>query len=92
VIAVPLPFAANIMGWLLSEIGRQPWTVQGELLTAASVSPGVSLTEVALSLAVFTLLYGALAAVEGWLIVGHVKKGPQAERPATAEAEPAFSY
>jgi cytochrome d ubiquinol oxidase subunit I len=92
VIAVPLPFAANIMGWLLSEIGRQPWTVQGELLTAASVSPGVSLIEVALSLAVFTLLYAALAAVEGWLIVRHVQKGPQAERPATAEAEPAFSY
>jgi cytochrome d ubiquinol oxidase subunit I len=92
VIAVPLPFAANIMGWLLSEIGRQPWTVQGELLTAASVSPGVSLTEVAISLTVFTLLYGVLSLVEGWLILRHVKKGPQADTPAPAEAEPAFSY
>jgi cytochrome bd ubiquinol oxidase subunit I len=94
VIAAPLPFAANIMGWLLSEIGRQPWTVQGELLTAASVSPGVSLTDVAISLTVFTLLYGSLAVIEGWLIVRHVKKGPQTETPAPAgtPAVPTFSY
>ena len=43
-----------IAGWLLSEMGRQPWAVPGELLTAAGVSPGVSLTEVAISLTIFT--------------------------------------
>ncbi|MEU9830716.1 cytochrome ubiquinol oxidase subunit I [Streptosporangium sp. NPDC048047] len=81
VLALPLPPLAMIAGWLLSEIGRQPWTVQGELLTAASVSPGVSLAEVAVSLAVFTVLYGALALAEAVLLVRHVKAGPEPAAP-----------
>ncbi|ACZ89372.1 cytochrome ubiquinol oxidase subunit I [Streptosporangium roseum] len=81
VLALPLPTIAMISGWLLSEIGRQPWTVQGELLTAASVSPGVSLTEVAISLAIFTALYGVLALAEAVLIVRHVKTGPEPAAP-----------
>ncbi|GII80617.1 cytochrome ubiquinol oxidase subunit I [Sphaerisporangium rufum] len=82
-LALPLPATAMIAGWLLSEIGRQPWTVQGELLTAASVSPGVSLRAVAFSLALFTLLYGALAVAEARLLVRYVKAGPE---PAPAPA------
>ncbi|MEV7006336.1 cytochrome ubiquinol oxidase subunit I [Streptosporangium sp. NPDC051022] len=85
-LALPLPTVAMIAGWLLSEIGRQPWTVQGELLTAASVSPGVGLGEVAVSLAIFTALYGALALAEAVLLVRHVKAGPEpvpASRPRT---------
>ncbi|MCG5214067.1 cytochrome ubiquinol oxidase subunit I [Streptosporangium sp. KLBMP 9127] len=84
-LALPLPTLAMIAGWLLSEIGRQPWTVAGELLTAASVSPGVSLAEVAISLAVFTLLYGALAVGEAVLLIHYIKAGP--EVPA-AESQP----
>ncbi|GAA3440610.1 cytochrome ubiquinol oxidase subunit I [Planomonospora venezuelensis] len=87
-LALPLPAAAMIAGWLLSEIGRQPWTVQGELLTAASVSPGVSLTEVAVSLAVFTLLYGLLAVAEAVLLVRHVKAGPEPVPPAPPASPP----
>ncbi|MEZ0072594.1 cytochrome ubiquinol oxidase subunit I [Planotetraspora sp. GP83] len=82
VLALPLPTIAIIAGWLLSEIGRQPWTVQGELMTAASVSPGVSLAEVAITLAAFTVLYGVLALAEGALMLRHIKAGPE---PAPAE-------
>ncbi|GGS70261.1 cytochrome ubiquinol oxidase subunit I [Nonomuraea spiralis] len=85
--ALPLPFAAVIAGWLLSEIGRQPWTVAGELLTASSVSPGVTLAEVAISLTVFTLLYGGLAIAEVVLLARHVRKGVE-ERQPTPEAQP----
>ncbi|MDR8414897.1 cytochrome ubiquinol oxidase subunit I [Nonomuraea sp. 3-1Str] len=97
VLALPLPLLAVTAGWLLSEVGRQPWTVAGELLTAASVSPGVSLTEVALSLALFTVLYGGLAVAEAVLLVRHVRKGPEDEPPAPAEApaerlEPSLMY
>ncbi|TKK86929.1 cytochrome ubiquinol oxidase subunit I [Herbidospora galbida] len=87
VLALPLPIAAIISGWLLSEIGRQPWTVQGELLTAASVSPGVSLTEVAISLGLFTLVYGVLAVAEAVLLIRHVKAGPDEPMPAVAPDE-----
>ncbi|GGM78458.1 cytochrome ubiquinol oxidase subunit I [Thermopolyspora flexuosa] len=86
-LALPLPTAASIAGWLLAEMGRQPWTVMGELLTAASVSPGVTLTEVAVSLTVFTLLYGALAVAEGVLLARHVKAGPAPE-PAPPQDSP----
>ncbi|WP_084957873.1 cytochrome ubiquinol oxidase subunit I [Thermoactinospora rubra] len=91
-LALPLPLLAVIAGWLVSEMGRQPWTVTGELLTAASVSPGVSLGEVATSLTVFTLLYGALAVAEAVLLTRHVRQGP--ERPAVQaeQREPALMY
>ena len=98
VAALPAALAGNIFGWILTEMGRQPWTVRGELLTAASVSPGVSLGQVAFSLATFTLLYGVLAAVEAGLLFRYVKAGPGAALPYEPDPEPqerrdpAFSY
>jgi cytochrome d ubiquinol oxidase subunit I len=86
--ALPAALAANIFGWVLTEMGRQPWTVVGQLLTAASVSPGVSLGEVAFSLTVFTLLYGVLAVVEARLLWRYVQAGPGHVVPYPAEGEP----
>ena len=89
-----LPYAASIMGWIFTEMGRQPWTVFGLLTTAQSVSPGVTASSVIISLAVYTLLYAGLAAIAGWLTVRHVKGGvpEEAERPATEEPLPVFQY
>ncbi len=39
--AVATPYLANTMGWIFTEMGRQPWTVFGVLQTSQSVSPGV---------------------------------------------------
>jgi cytochrome d ubiquinol oxidase subunit I len=86
--ALPAALAANIFGWILTEMGRQPWTVVGQLLTAASVSPGVSLAEVAISLTVFTVLYGVLAVVEARLLWRYVKAGPGHVMPYPREGEP----
>jgi cytochrome d ubiquinol oxidase subunit I len=69
------------MGWIFTEMGRQPWTVFGILTTRQSVSPGVTASSVIISLAVFTLLYGFLAAIAGWLAIRQVKDGA----PALAE-------
>ncbi|MEU4576434.1 MULTISPECIES: cytochrome ubiquinol oxidase subunit I [Nonomuraea] len=92
--ALPLPLLAVTAGWLLSEVGRQPWTVAGELLTASSVSPGVSLAEVATSLAIFTLVYGALTVAEIVLLARHVRKGPDEHEPVPAaeRREPSLMY
>jgi cytochrome bd ubiquinol oxidase subunit I len=86
--ALPAALAANISGWILTEMGRQPWTVVGQLLTAASVSPGVSLGEVAFSLSVFTVLYGVLAVVEARLLWRYVQAGPGHVVPYPADGEP----
>jgi cytochrome d ubiquinol oxidase subunit I len=94
VLALPAALAANIAGWVLTEIGRQPWTVVGELLTAMSVSPGTSLGEVALSLTLFTAVYGVLAVVEARLLWRYVQAGPGAGTPTVEPAAPApaFTY
>lgn len=52
-----LPFIAIIAGWIVSEVGRQPWTVNGLLLTSESVSTGVPTASVVFSLVTTTLLY-----------------------------------
>jgi len=91
---LPLPYLGIAMGWIFTEMGRQPWTVFGLLTTARSVSPGVPVSSVIISLAVYTLLYAALAAIAGWLTIRHVKAGApaEAERPGDAEPLPVFQY
>ncbi len=88
VAALPAALTANIFGWVLTEMGRQPWTVVGQLLTAASVSPGVSLGEVAFSLTLFTALYGVLAVVEARLLWRYVQAGPGHVVPYPQDGEP----
>jgi cytochrome d ubiquinol oxidase subunit I len=79
-----LPFLANTFGWLLREMGRQPWVVQGLLKTSDAFSHAVSVQAVAFTLAGFILVYTLLAAIEAWLVVFVVKGGPA---PPAGEGE-----
>jgi cytochrome d ubiquinol oxidase subunit I len=81
-----LPFLANTFGWLLREMGRQPWVVEGLLKTSDAFSKAVSVQAVAFTLAGFVLVYTLLAAVEAWLVVYVVKGGPAP--PAGAGEQP----
>jgi cytochrome bd ubiquinol oxidase subunit I len=81
--AIALPYLANTMGWLFTEMGRQPWTVYGVLQTARSVSAGVPAGTVITSMTVFTVLYAGLAGVAGWLTIRQIRSGPP---PGTGEA------
>jgi cytochrome d ubiquinol oxidase subunit I len=78
-----LPFAANSVGWIFTEMGRQPWSVFGVLRTADGVSPSVGVASVLTTLIVFTLLYGLLAVVDGVLMVRYAKAGPPPPTPLT---------
>ncbi|GAA3508872.1 cytochrome ubiquinol oxidase subunit I [Actinomadura keratinilytica] len=91
---IALPFLANTMGWIFTEMGRQPWVVMGLMRTRDGVSPDVSTAEVVTSLTVLTLLYAALAVVAVALMARHARKGPppQDQAPAADEPVPAFSY
>ena len=75
--SAPLPLVASLVGWVFTEMGRQPWIVFGLMLTEDGVSPGVSGLEVLISLIAFTLIYGALAVVEFKLIVRAAVDGPK---------------
>jgi len=91
-----LPLAGNGVGWVFTEMGRQPWLVFGQLRTAAGVSPGVSAASVLTSFVVFTLLYGALAVVEARLLLRSARAGLPDEStpddPAADEPAAAFAY
>jgi len=77
--AIPLPYLAQQMGWIVAELGRQPWLVYGVLKTADGVSPSVTATQVLLSLIGFTILYGVLGAIDIYLLVKYAKKGPDSD-------------
>jgi len=77
--SLALPFLANSFGWIVTEIGRQPWAVYGELLVEDSVSPAVSTGEVLTTLIGFTLLYGGLAVVDFYLMAKYAREGVTGE-------------
>ena len=76
-LSIPLPYIAMEMGWVVSEVGRQPWIVYNLMRTADAASP-IAGTQVMVSLAAFILVYGLLGAVGFYLIVKSVKEGPEA--------------
>ena len=63
-----LPYAANISGWILTEMGRQPWIVQGLLQVKDAVSPNLTTVDLLISLIGFALLYGTLAVADVYLM------------------------
>jgi cytochrome d ubiquinol oxidase subunit I len=82
---VPLPYLAISMGWVLAEIGRQPWIVYGLMRTATAVSP-IDAIQVALSLTAFILVYGLLGGVGYYLIGRTAMQGPEALALGTGAA------
>jgi len=72
--AVAAPFLMNTAGWMLTENGRQPWIVQGLMLTKAGVSPAVSSTWIWITLTLFIAIYGIFAVVDGYLMVRYGRK------------------
>ena len=76
VLAIPLPYIAGQLGWIVAELGRQPWIVYGLLKTSDAVSRSVSTAQVVGSLAGFTLLYGTLGVVDIYLLARYARKGP----------------
>ncbi|MEH7097219.1 cytochrome ubiquinol oxidase subunit I [Neobacillus vireti] len=74
--AISFPFLANTFGWIMTEVGRQPWTVFGLMTTADSVSPNVSAGSVLLSIIMYVLIFTVLAIVMIYLMIREIKKGP----------------
>ncbi|TDU83784.1 cytochrome d ubiquinol oxidase subunit I [Kribbella voronezhensis] len=94
-LAVPLlPLLGNSLGWIFTEMGRQPWIVFGLMQTRDGVSPSVGAGSVLTSLIVLTLLYGVLAVVEVFLLLRFAREVPaETTEPSDPEAaEPAFLY
>jgi cytochrome d ubiquinol oxidase subunit I len=89
---IAAPFLANSFGWLFTEMGRQPWIVFGLMKTGVANSPSVTLANVALTLAGFTLLYTVLGVIDVILMYRAAGRGLPAgeeERPPEQPGGPA---
>lgn len=85
VLMVPVPFLACEFGWLVAEVGRQPWTVNEMLPTWLSASTH-SVGYMVFSLSGFILLYTAFAIVEIYLMLLFIRKGPEEHGAGQAAA------
>ena len=74
-----LPYISNSTGWILTEVGRQPWVVFGLLKTKDAVSPILTPGLVLASLLGFLIVYGVLMGVDVYLLGKFAKRGPSAE-------------
>ncbi len=83
VLLLPFPYIANEAGWVVTEVGRQPWLVYGLLRTAAGVSPNVEAGETIFTVLGFAGMYALLGVLAAFLAVLLVLRGPD-ERPAEA--------
>ncbi|WP_132059045.1 cytochrome ubiquinol oxidase subunit I [Halorussus amylolyticus] len=72
------------LGWIVTEVGRQPWVIQGVMKTTAGVSPGLTGTDAALTLGGFAAVYLGLLTVYTYVIARIVRRGP---KPPESDAE-----
>jgi cytochrome d ubiquinol oxidase subunit I len=90
--AIALPYIANTSGWVLTELGRQPFIVYGLLKTEDAMSPGLSSGMVLFSLIGFALIYTALMGADVYLLGKTAKAGPpeletESEQVGSVETE-----
>ena len=84
---MPLPWLAAEFGWVVAEVGRQPWAVEGVLPTFLGAS-SLTVAQIWTTIAGFTLLYGVLAVIEVRLMLAAIAKGPETYRPWRPQHDP----
>ncbi len=85
--AIALPYLANIFGWMLTEMGRQPWVVYGKMRTVDAVSPNLTTGMVITSLLGFTVVYGLLMVADVYLIRKYALAGAETALPKPRTTE-----
>ena len=78
IVLVPLAYIASESGWMVAEMGRQPWTIQDMLPTSAAVSD-ISAASVATTFFLFLTLFTTMLVVEISIMLKQIKRGPESE-------------
>jgi cytochrome d ubiquinol oxidase subunit I len=84
VFAIPLPWVAIELGWVVAEFGRQPWIIEGVLPTAAAVS-NLGAGTVLLTILGFAAIYTVLIVIEMTLMIKAIRKGPEPDEVPEAK-------
>ncbi len=77
-LSIPLGYVAGELGWVVAEVGRQPWAIQDILPVQAAIS-GISTSSVKITFFLFLFLFTALLIAEIRIILQQIKKGPEVE-------------
>jgi cytochrome bd ubiquinol oxidase subunit I len=75
-LSIPLPYIAGELGWLLTEIGRQPWIIQ-DMMTVSKAVSQISTGSVITTFILFAVLFTALLISEVSIMVKQIKTGPK---------------
>jgi len=84
--AIPLPYLALEAGWMVTEVGRQPWIVYGLMRTSDAASP-IAASQVGITLAAFVLVYSLLGVVAFYLMAKFARQGPEPAPAAVNSGE-----
>ncbi len=84
---IVLPYISNISGWILTEMGRQPWIVQGLLTVDKAVSPNLTAVDLLISLIGYLVIYGSLAGAMFYLMKKYAVAGPDATLHESVDVE-----
>lgn len=77
-LSIPLVYIAGQAGWIVAEVGRQPWVIEGLLPTKAAVS-SVSVSAVQTTFCIFVAIFTLFLAIELRILTKAIKKGPEIE-------------
>ena len=80
VICIPLVYICGQCGWIVAEVGRQPWTIQGLLPVNVAIS-SLSAGAVKTTFFVFMAVFALFLAIEIRIMIGAIKKGPETVEP-----------
>jgi len=86
---IVLPYIANMSGWILTEMGRQPWIVQGLLKVQDAISPNLTTVDLLISLIGYVAVYGTLAGAMVYLMRKYAIAGPDAAMHESVDVAPA---
>jgi cytochrome d ubiquinol oxidase subunit I len=75
-LSIPLPYIASELGWVLAEIGRQPWIIQ-DMMTVSKAVSQISAGTVITTFILFTVLFTGLLISEVSIMVKQIKTGPK---------------
>jgi cytochrome bd ubiquinol oxidase subunit I len=74
---MPFPYIASEAGWVVTEVGRQPWIIYGVMKTADGISGNIAQGEVIFTLIGFLGMYAMLGFFLVWLVLREIGGGPE---------------
>jgi len=76
IVCIPLVYIAGQCGWIVAEVGRQPWTIQGLLPVNVAIS-SLSVAAVKTTFWLFLAIFALFLVIEIRIMIGAIRKGPE---------------